>query len=115
MLRECHDGLPGGRFGRAKTGSLIRRLAFWVGQDGDIAEYVRSCQAYQRTKAEHLRAKTPRKLPSSAGSSHDREGRRAARGVRQARRPTGASPVVPLASCRVSADAGLNRVAGASA
>jgi hypothetical protein len=52
-LRECHDGPLGGHFGRAKTGSLVRRLSFWVGQDGDVAEYVRSCQACQSTKADH--------------------------------------------------------------
>ena len=27
-----------GRFGRAKTGSLVRRLAFWMRQDSDVAE-----------------------------------------------------------------------------
>ena len=53
VLRECHDGPLGGHFGRAKTGSLVRRLAFWVGQDRDVAEYVRTCQTCQRTKAEH--------------------------------------------------------------
>ena len=53
VLRECHDGPLGGHFGRAKTGSLVRRLAFWVGQDLDVAEYVRTCQTCQRTKAEH--------------------------------------------------------------
>ena len=31
----------------------MRRLTFWVGQDVDVAEYVRSCQTCQRTKAEH--------------------------------------------------------------
>jgi len=31
----------------------VRRLAFWVGQDLDVAEYVRSCQTCQRVKAEH--------------------------------------------------------------
>ena len=41
------------RFGRAKTGSLVRRLAFWMRQDRDVAEYVRLCQTYQRTKVEH--------------------------------------------------------------
>jgi hypothetical protein len=55
VLRECHDGPLGGHFGRTKTGSLVRRLAFWVSQDGDVAEYVRSCQTCQcqRTKADH--------------------------------------------------------------
>jgi hypothetical protein len=53
VLRECHDGPLGGHLGRAKTGSQVRRLAFWVGQDSDMAEYVRSCQTRQRTKAEH--------------------------------------------------------------
>ena len=37
VLRDCHDGPLGGHFGRAKTGSLVRRLAFWVGQDVDVA------------------------------------------------------------------------------
>jgi hypothetical protein len=53
VLRECHDGPLGGHFGRAKTGSLVRRLAFWIGQDRDVAEYVRTCETCQRTKAEH--------------------------------------------------------------
>ena len=42
-----------GALRRATTGSLVRRLAFWVGQDVDVAEYVRSCQTCQRTKAKH--------------------------------------------------------------
>ncbi len=49
VLRECHGGALGGHFGRAKTGSLMRRLAFWVGQDVDVADYVRSCQTCQCT------------------------------------------------------------------
>ena len=53
VLHECHDSPLGGHFGRAKTGSLVRRLAFWVGQDLDVAEYVRSCQTCQRMKADH--------------------------------------------------------------
>ena len=40
VLPECHDGPLGGHFGLAKMGSLVRRLAFWVGQDVDVAEYV---------------------------------------------------------------------------
>ena len=39
--------------GRAETGSLVRRLAFWVCQDVDVAECVRSCQTCQRSQAEH--------------------------------------------------------------
>ena len=31
----------------------MRRLAFWVGRDGDVAEYVYFYQTCQRTKAEH--------------------------------------------------------------
>jgi hypothetical protein len=70
VLRECHDGPLGGHFGRAKTGSLVRRLAFWVGQDIDVAEYVRSCQTCQRTKAEHCGPRGllhPLPLPSRRG------------------------------------------------
>ena len=43
VLRECRDGPLGGHLRRAKTGSLVRRLAFWEGQDVDVAEYVRLC------------------------------------------------------------------------
>jgi hypothetical protein len=53
VLRECHDGQLGGHFGRAKMGSLVRRLTFWVGQDVTVAEYVHTCQTCQQTKAEH--------------------------------------------------------------
>jgi hypothetical protein len=69
VLRECHDCPLGGHFGRAKTGSLIRPLAFWVGQDLDVAEYVRTCQTCQRTKVEHgcPRGLHPLPLPSRQG------------------------------------------------
>jgi hypothetical protein len=53
VLWECHDGPLGGHFGRAKTGSLVRRLAFWVEEDVDVAEYVCTCQTCKQTKAEH--------------------------------------------------------------
>jgi hypothetical protein len=55
VFRECHDGPLGGHFCRAKTGLLVRSLAFWVGQDRDVAEYVCTCQTCQQTnlKAEH--------------------------------------------------------------
>ncbi len=53
MLRECQDGPLGGHLGRAKTGSLVWHLAFWVRQNVDVAGYVRSCQTCQRTKEEH--------------------------------------------------------------
>ena len=53
VLRQCQDGSHGGHLGRVKTGSLVRRLAFWVGQDCDDAEYVRSCQTCRRTNAKH--------------------------------------------------------------
>ena len=48
----------------------MRRLAFWVGQDVDVAEYVRSCQTCQRTKAEHCGPRGllhPLPLPSRRG------------------------------------------------
>ncbi len=69
VLRECHDGPLGGHFGRAKTGSLVRP-ALWVGQDVDVADHVRSCQTFQRTKAEHCcprGLRHPLPLPSRRG------------------------------------------------
>jgi hypothetical protein len=53
VLCECHDGPLGGHFDWPKTESLVRRLAFWVGQDVNVAEYVRTCQTCQQMKAEH--------------------------------------------------------------
>ena len=53
VLCDCHDSPLGGHFGRAKTGSLVLRLAFCVGQDYDVTEYVHSSQTCQSTKAEH--------------------------------------------------------------
>ena len=48
----------------SKAESLVRRLAFWVGQDRDVAEYVRTYQTCQRTKAEH--GGIPTRLPRDA-------------------------------------------------
>ncbi len=48
----------------------MRRLAFWVGQDVNMAEYVRTCQTCQRTKAEHGGPRGllhPLQLPSRRG------------------------------------------------
>ena len=53
VQQGAHNGPPGGHFGRTKTGSLLRRHAFWVGQGIDVAEYVRTCQTCQHTKAAH--------------------------------------------------------------
>ena len=66
--RGCHDGPLGGHFARAKTGSLVRSLAFWVGLDFDVAEYVR--HARHITKAEHGGPRgllRPLPLPSRRG------------------------------------------------
>ena len=54
ILQECHDTPLGGHFGRHKTASLVRRLAFWPGQNRAVAAYVRSCDTCQRIKAEHV-------------------------------------------------------------
>jgi hypothetical protein len=68
VLRECHDGPLGGQFGWAITGSLVCRLAFWVGQDRDVVEHVRMCQTCQRLKAERpSRAAPPPASPLPAG------------------------------------------------
>ena len=55
---------------------MVRRLAFWVGQDVDVAEFVRSCQTRQRTKAEHggpqgLAGRVVRIAPNRAAAPRD--------------------------------------------
>jgi len=70
ILKECHDTPLGGHFGRHKTASLVRRLAFWPGQTRDVAEYVRTCDTCQRVKAEHVGPRGllhPLPLPSRRG------------------------------------------------
>jgi len=54
ILQECHDTPLGGHFGRHKTAALVRRLAFWPGLSTEVAQYVRSCDTCQRTKADHV-------------------------------------------------------------
>jgi transposase InsO family protein len=54
ILHECHDTPLGGHFGRHKTTSLVRRLAYWPGQTRDVEAYVRTCEVCQHTKAEHV-------------------------------------------------------------
>jgi hypothetical protein len=54
ILHECHDTPLGGHFGRHKTASLVRRLAYWPGQTRDVEAYVRTCGVCQHTKAEHV-------------------------------------------------------------
>ena len=67
VLRERHDEPLGGLFGQAKTGSLVRRPALWVGQDVDVAEYVRPSLA-----ARARLAKAPRRRTTArAGFSTD--------------------------------------------
>lgn len=57
LLHECHGRQLGGLFGREKTWSLFRSLAFWVGQDVDVAD------------APARRASTPRQtMTGRAGS-----------------------------------------------
>ena len=51
----------GGTLG-AKRRDRVLRLAFWLGQDCDVVEYLRSCQKCRHTKAEHG---SPRGLPHS--------------------------------------------------
>ena len=53
--RDCHDSPIEGHFGRAKTGSLVRHLPLWVGQDVDVAEYVRSFQTCVRRRRRRAR------------------------------------------------------------
>ena len=44
VLHEC-DASPLERHSSTKRRLLV--LAFWVGQDGDVVEYVHSCQTCQ--------------------------------------------------------------------
>ena len=51
MLPDCHDVPLGRHFGRAKTGSLLRHFACWVGR---MSTSLSTCARARRTSAPNL-------------------------------------------------------------
>ena len=72
VLRDRHDGPLGGHFGRTKTGSLVLRLEFWVCQDVDVAEYIRTCQTCQPRPCRWPPGSHPPAAPPDAPRPYDR-------------------------------------------
>jgi hypothetical protein len=60
LLREFHDSLTAGHFGRDRTILVIKRLLFWTGIDTDVDNFIGSCLACQRNKPS--RTQTPGEL-----------------------------------------------------
>jgi hypothetical protein len=51
LLREHHDTRVAGHLGRDKTAALLRRHYWWPGLDRSVREYIKTCPACQRNKA----------------------------------------------------------------
>ena len=50
LLKRHHDDPYAGHFGTARTTQLLKRKFHWANIDSDVAEYVKSCDIYQKTK-----------------------------------------------------------------
>ena len=49
-LKEVHDPLYAGHFGRTKTRKSADRLFWWPSMHKDLEEYVKTCDVCERTK-----------------------------------------------------------------
>ena len=63
IIREFHDSLSGGHFGRDAIIDRVRRWAFWPGLSTMVDAYIESCPACQRTKSAHVTYGVPTALP----------------------------------------------------
>jgi hypothetical protein len=50
ILAECHDAKLSGHLGSQKTLEQVQRRFYWPGMDGEVRQYVTSCDACQRNK-----------------------------------------------------------------
>ncbi|CAI7787930.1 unnamed protein product [Closterium sp. NIES-54] len=55
LLSEAHDVVSAGHFGADKMAKMLSRTYFWLGLAADVEDYIRSCDAYQRTKSSRQR------------------------------------------------------------
>jgi hypothetical protein len=53
ILRKAHDGLTAGHFGQTKTLEAVSRDFYWPRMRAFVDDYVRTCDACQRTKPPH--------------------------------------------------------------
>jgi len=58
VLRQHHDSLVAGHWGRHRTQELISRNLVWDKWQEDIARYVAECAKYQKARADRHRRKT---------------------------------------------------------
>lgn len=54
MLKEHHDITAGGHSGISKTLKRLRRVCYWKGMRRMVKDYISTCEACQRSKAENV-------------------------------------------------------------
>jgi hypothetical protein len=59
-LKEFHNSLIAGHFGRDRIILVMKRLLFWTGINADVDDFIGLCLAYQRNKPS--RTQTPGEL-----------------------------------------------------
>ena len=51
ILAEVHEGVVGGHYGGRATSKKVLRAGLWCPTlHGDVVDYVKSCDVYQRTR-----------------------------------------------------------------
>jgi hypothetical protein len=66
VLRECHDGPLGGHFGRAKTGSLVRRGWARMSTWRSTCARARRASGLRQSAADHVASSIPCRFPRGA-------------------------------------------------
>ena len=51
FLHRCHDIPQSGHLGFEKSLSKLKSIAYWVGMNENLADYIRTCQVCQQTKS----------------------------------------------------------------
>jgi len=59
ILKDCHDGITMGHYGRDKTNQKLRDSFYWPGMSVDVDLYVRNCVPCCRSKKPSVKLKAP--------------------------------------------------------
>ena len=70
ILQHCHDEKTAGHFGVRKTLATVHNRYYWVGLQGDVRNWVKSCEICSRRKATQKTNRAPMQL---VGTGHPME------------------------------------------
>lgn len=62
ILKMCHDEKTGGHFGVRKTLAKVRNQYYWAGLQGDVRNWVKSCEICSKRKSPNKTKRAPMQL-----------------------------------------------------